>query len=155
MSRLDQSLAVGDLQVHRPVLTFDKVIHSDSKIVDETVREITAALRRVNWFDDVDLVTLAIREALTNALVHGNRCDAEKTISISVSLNHEGSLFASISDFGSGFDPNAIPDPLDVGNELRESGRGIFLMRQVMDEVEFNFDHGTEVRMRLRQKWFE
>jgi serine/threonine-protein kinase RsbW len=155
MRRSDQSLPVGDFQVHSPVLTLEIVIRSDPRVVDETASEITLALKRLDRFDDAEPVALAIREALSNALVHGNRCDPEKTISISVALNGDGSVFASIKDSGPGFDPNALPNPLAVENLLRKGGRGIFLMRQFMDEVEFNFDDGTEVRMHRRQKWFE
>jgi serine/threonine-protein kinase RsbW len=58
-------------------------------------------------------------------------------------------------DSGSGFDPSVLPDPTAVGNLLAKHGRGLFLIRHFMDEVEFNFDHGTEVRMRRRQQWRE
>jgi serine/threonine-protein kinase RsbW len=155
MRRSDQSLAVGDFQVHSPVFTLDKVIRSDPRVVDETASEITMALKRLDGFDDAEPVALAIREALSNALVHGNRCDPEKTIAICVALKDDGGLFVSVKDSGSGFDQNALPNPLALENLLSNHGRGIFLMRHFMDEVEFNFDHGTEVRMRRSQKWFE
>jgi serine/threonine-protein kinase RsbW len=155
MSHSDQSIPVGDFQVHSPPFTLDKVIRSDPRVVDETASEITLALKRLQRFDDAEPVALAIREALSNALVHGNHCDPEKTISISVALNGDGSVFASVKDSGSGFDPNAVPNPLAVENLLSNHGRGIFLMRHFMDEMEFKFDRGTEVRMRRRQKWFE
>jgi anti-sigma regulatory factor (Ser/Thr protein kinase) len=141
--------------IRPPVFTLDKVIRSDARIVDAVVRDITSVLKRLDSCDDVELIGLAIREALTNALVHGNRYDPEKPIGISVTLKDDGSLFVSVKDSGSGFDPNALPNPLAVENLLSNHGRGIFLMRQLMDEVEFNFDHGTEVRMRRTQKWFE
>jgi serine/threonine-protein kinase RsbW len=155
MRRSDQSLAVGDFQAHSPVFTLDKVIRSDARAVDDVVQEIRAVLKRLGWCDDIDLVVLAIGEALSNALVHGNRCDPEKTIAICVALKDDGGLFVSVKDSGSGFDPNALPNPFAVENLLSDHGRGIFFMRQFMDEVEFTFDHGTEVRMRRRQKWFE
>jgi serine/threonine-protein kinase RsbW len=155
MRRSDQSLAVGDFQVHSAVFTLDKVIRSDSRVVDETASEITMALKRLDRFDDAEPVALAIREALSNALVHGNRCDPEKTIAICVALKDDGGLFVSVKDSGSGFDPNALPNPLALENLLSNHGRGIFLMRQFMDEVEFKFDHGTVVRMRRRGKWLE
>jgi serine/threonine-protein kinase RsbW len=155
MRRSDQSLAVGDFQVHSAVFTLDKVIRSDSRVVDETASEITMALKRLDRFDDAEPVALAIREALSNALVHGNRCDPEKTIAICVALKDDGGLFVSVKDSGSGFDPNALPNPLALKTLLSDHGRGIFLMRQFMDEVEFNFDHGTVVRMRRRGKWLE
>jgi serine/threonine-protein kinase RsbW len=155
MQRSDQSRGLSDFQVRSPVFTLDKVIRSDAWVVNDTVRDITAVLKCLDWCDDIDLVVLAIQEALTNALVHGNRCDPEKTITISVSIRDDGGLFVSVKDSGSGFDPNALPNPLAMENLLSNHGRGIFLMRQFMDEVEFNFDHGTEVRMRRRQRWFE
>lgn len=154
MQRLYESAGVSDFQIRPPILLVNRVIHSDPRLVDETVQEITAILNRLDWFDDIDLVALTIQEALTNALVHGNRCDPEKTISISVSLNG-ASLFVSVTDSGPGFDPSAIPNPLAAENLLSIHGRGIFLMRHVMDAVEFKFDRGTEVRMRRKPKWFE
>ena len=95
------------------------------------------------------------REALSNALVHGNHYDPEKPISISITLKDDGGLFVSVKYSGLGFDPNALPNPLAVENLLRNHGRGIFLMRQLMDQVEFSFDHGTEVRTRRTQKCLE
>jgi anti-sigma regulatory factor (Ser/Thr protein kinase) len=150
MQRSDQS---GSPRL--PLFTLDKVMRSDPIAVDDAVSEITAALKSLDWCDDIDLVALAIHETLTNALVHGNRCDPEKTIGISVTLNHDGSLLATVKDSGSGFDPNLLPNPLAAENLLSNHGRGIFLIRQVMDKVEFDFDHGTEVRMCRRQKWLE
>ena len=141
--------------IRPPVFTLDKVIRSDAKIVDDVVRDITSVLKHLDSCDDVELIGLAIREALSNALIHGNRYDVEKPITISVTIKDDGSLFVSVKDFGSGFDPNALPNPLAVENLLRNHGRGIFLMRQLMDEVEFSFDHGTEVRMRRTQKCVE
>ena len=140
--------------IRPPVFTLEKVIRSDARTVDDVVREIKAVLKRLDSCDDVELIAVAIREALSNALIHGNRYDVEKPITISVTIKDDGSLFVSVKDFGSGFDPNALPNPLAVENLLRNHGRGIFLMRQLMDEVEFSFDHGTEVRMRRTQKSF-
>jgi serine/threonine-protein kinase RsbW len=153
--RPHRSLWVSDFQFHPPVFTLDKVLPSDPKVLDEAVREITAVLKRLDWCDDVDLVALAIQEALANALVHGNGYDPEKTISVFIALNDDGSLFVSVKDSGSGFDPDALPDPTASKNLLSNHGRGIWIMRHVMDEVEFTFDHGTEVRMRRTQKWLE
>ena len=151
----DQSVGVSDFQIRPPVFTLNKVIRSDAKVVDDVVREITAALKHLDCADDVDLVVLAIGEALTNALVHGNGYDPGKNITIFVSLNGDGSVFASIKDSGLGFDPKTVPNPLAMENLLSKHGRGLFLMRRFMDEVEFNFDRGTEVRMRRRRKCFE
>jgi anti-sigma regulatory factor (Ser/Thr protein kinase) len=154
MRRTDQSRGLGDFRVPS-VFALNKVIRSDTRVVDDVVGEITAVLRRLDWGDDIYLVVFAIREALSNALVHGNHGDPDKTITIFVALKRDGDLFVSVKDSGSGFDPNALPNPLAAENLLSNHGRGIFLMRQFMDEVEFNFNHGTEVRMRRKQRWFE
>lgn len=94
-----------------------------------------------------------MREALANAVIHGNDCKPEKTeeISVGVNLNHD--LVIIVKDSGLGFDPSRIPNPTAKENLLANHGRGIFLIQQCMDQVDFKFDHGTEVYMRRRRKW--
>jgi serine/threonine-protein kinase RsbW len=94
-----------------------------------------------------------VREALANAVIHGNDCKPEKTeeISVGVNLNHD--LVIIVKDSGLGFDPSRIPNPTAKENLLANHGRGIFLIQQCMDQVDFKFDHGTEVYMRRRRKW--
>jgi serine/threonine-protein kinase RsbW len=58
----------------------------------------------------------------------------------------------SVKDTGSGFNPGRLPDPTAPENLLASHGRGIFLIRQLMDEVDFKFDHGTELRMQRKKK---
>jgi hypothetical protein len=94
MHRSDQSRALGDFQIRPAVFTLDKVIRSDPRVVEGTASEITTALTRLDGFDDAEPVALAIREALNNALVHGNRCDPGKNITISISINCGGSQAA-------------------------------------------------------------
>jgi serine/threonine-protein kinase RsbW len=113
------------------------------------------ALNRVVCWEDIDKVGVAIGEALANALVHGNHCDPRKKVCISIALNENCDLLVSVKDSGSGFDPSALQDPTAVENLLAKHGRGLFLIRHLVDEVEFNFDHGTEVRMHRRRQWLE
>jgi anti-sigma regulatory factor (Ser/Thr protein kinase) len=155
----DQFPAMSDFQVRQLVLRLEKVIPSDSALLDDAVREITAALARTAcWADvetDIEAVGLAIREALANAMVHGNHSDPEKPVRISITMDEDCDLLVSVKDSGSGFDPSGLLNPIAATNLLAPNGRGIFLIRQLMDEVDFKFDHGTEVRMRRRQRWFE
>jgi serine/threonine-protein kinase RsbW len=151
----DQFPDVSDSQVGQPVLRLEKVIRSDPTLLNDAVAEITAALDRATCWDDVEIIGLVVREAIANAIVHGNHCDPEKRVRISVVVNENGDLLVSVKDSGSGFDPNALPNPIAVENLLAPHGRGIFLIRHFMDEIEFKFDHGTEVRMRRRQQWLE
>jgi serine/threonine-protein kinase RsbW len=97
-------------------------------------------------------VGLAVREALCNAVLHGNCLDPCKLVQVRCQCELGYGVSMMVKDQGSGFDPHAIPDPSVVGNLEVEHGRGIFLMRWLMDEVSFDFGYwGTEVRM--RKKW--
>jgi serine/threonine-protein kinase RsbW len=93
-------------------------------------------------------IEMAVREAITNAMVHGNKEDEAKTVEVTLNcLGHE--LEIEVRDQGAGFDPTGIPDPTDPANILKTSGRGIFLMRTFMDEVQWSMrpEGGTTVRM--------
>jgi serine/threonine-protein kinase RsbW len=92
-------------------------------------------------------VELALREALNNAMLHGNRSDARKLVHIRCCCEGSKGLCIVVRDQGNGFDPNNIPDPLAVENLDSEHGRGIHLMKLAMDEISFE-RQGTEVRMR-------
>jgi len=91
-------------------------------------------------------VELALREALNNAVVHGNRLDAHKLVHVRCRCKVGKGISITVSDQGQGFDPSAVPDPLSVDNLEAEHGRGIHLMKLAMDEVSFE-QRGAEVRM--------
>lgn len=96
-------------------------------------------------------IRLAMREALNNALRHGNKMDPTKRIHFSYTCDPQRGLWVMIRDEGKGFDPDAVPDPTQPENLDRTGGRGVFLMRNLMDEVEFR-DGGREVQMRRRPR---
>jgi len=91
-------------------------------------------------------VELALREALSNAVVHGNRLDARKLVHVRCRCKVGEGISLIVSDQGQGFDPLTIPDPLTVENLEADHGRGIHIMKLVMDEVSFE-QRGIEVRM--------
>lgn len=101
-------------------------------------------------FDEetTEQVNLAVVEAGTNAIRHGNKNDPEKMAEFRFHMA-EDKLTIFIVDCGAGFDPENVGDPLSPENFMKPSGRGIFLMRAFMDEVEYNLDKsdGTEVRL--------
>ncbi len=82
-------------------------------------------------------IRLALEEALVNAVKHGNRQDAAKTVHIRYQINSQHFLI-EIKDEGPGFDPEAVPDPLNPENLERPGGRGVFLMRHYMSWVQYN-----------------
>jgi serine/threonine-protein kinase RsbW len=92
-------------------------------------------------------VTMAVREAAVNAVLHGNEYDPAKQITASFE-NTGLALIFTIADQGKGVDPDSLPDPLAPENLLRGTGRGIFLIRSFMDEVHFRQLHpGTELTL--------
>ena len=88
-------------------------------------------------FDDDDLmkIGMAVRESMVNAVVHGNRYNANKKVRFTVTHHHER-FTVRIADEGEGFDVESLPDPLAPENLMRTSGRGIFLIRSFMDEFD-------------------
>jgi serine/threonine-protein kinase RsbW len=97
--------------------------------------------------DTISPIAMAVREAAVNAVLHGNSYDTNKHITASFETTTE-SLIIRITDQGPGLDPEKIPDPLAPENILRGSGRGIFLIRAFMDEVNFRQLHpGTELTL--------
>jgi serine/threonine-protein kinase RsbW len=95
--------------------------------------------------DEIYRVTMAVREAAVNAVLHGNAYDANKQVVASFETSNND-LVIRIADQGKGLDPDTLPDPLAPENLLRGSGRGIFLIRSFMDDVQFRQLHpGTEL----------
>jgi serine/threonine-protein kinase RsbW len=81
-------------------------------------------------------ISMALREALANAIKHGNRQDPEKRVLVTFG-GDDGTLAIEVGDEGAGFEPEEIADPLAAENQMKTSGRGIFYMRTFMDEVAF------------------
>ncbi len=97
--------------------------------------------------DETQKISMAVREGAVNAVLHGNAYDPQKKLRIAFEKKGS-SLVITIADEGKGLDPAKIPDPLAPENLLKQSGRGVFLMRTFMDEVRFRSLHpGTEITL--------
>ena len=151
----NRSPRIGDSRMQKLLLFLDRVIPSDPRFLDGAVREIAEAVDGTGYWGDVEGIGLAVREALANAIIHGNRCDPEKTVGISVAVNENCDLLIIVKDSGPGFDPSEVPNPTVGDNLLANHGRGIFLIRMLMDQVDFKFKQGTEVYMRRKRRWLE
>ena len=129
--------------------TVEQVLDSTLESVDQAER-LTLELARESGFgeEDLDRIGMSVRECMVNAVVHGNRYNAKKKVRLSLSRTPRR-LTIRIADQGEGFDPASVPDPTEPENILKTSGRGIFLMRSFMDEVEWSArpEGGTTVRM--------
>ena len=92
---------------------------------------------------------IALTEAVNNAILHGNRSNEEKKVRVVCEVQEDGVLF-TVTDEGKGFRPDTVANPLKEENLLKQSGRGIFLMRTLLDRVEFHRTRaGMEVKLWL------
>jgi serine/threonine-protein kinase RsbW len=97
--------------------------------------------------DEAVYIAMAVREATVNAVLHGNAYDPAKKVELGFEQT-AGDLVVTVRDHGKGLHVEFLPDPLAPENLLKQSGRGIFLMRSFMDDVLIRIAHpGTEVRM--------
>jgi serine/threonine-protein kinase RsbW len=120
--------------------------------VNEAASAVSDFLSRAGVSEDAAFgIDMAVREAVTNAVLHGNKLDESKFAEINLKSS-PGAFEITVHDQGSGFNPEDIPDPTKKENILKTSGRGIFFMRNFMDEVEWSMDPkgGTTVRMKKK-----
>ncbi|MFQ5799275.1 MAG: ATP-binding protein [Bacteroidota bacterium] len=125
-------------------------LRSNPKFISR-VEDFLRGVNRSLHLDEIQFNKLLVSttEAVNNGIIHGNKMDPEKKVSIRCEVNTTA-VVVRVKDEGAGFKPEEVPDPLREENLLLESGRGIFLMRTLMDHVDyFITPRGVEVIMRL------
>jgi len=130
------------LEIHSTIEALDLV----QAVAEHIARRVGLDEESLHW------TTMAVRETVVNAIVHGNKSDPAKLVFIDFTATPEAApadLIVRVRDQGLGFDPEQLNDPLAAENVLRSSGRGIFLIKQFMDDVSIarSREGGTEVRM--------
>lgn len=126
--------------------SFSKKIPSDTSIGSGLVSELLDAMMEREWPPaDMFRTQLAYEEAIVNAIRHGNKSDAAKSVHVEMHCDDER-VRIRITDEGPGFDPSSVPDPRQ--DELLEvpGGRGVFLIHEIMSEVHYN-DTGNQITM--------
>ena len=114
----------------------------DSKF--EEMERLEPFINELKGWADVDdenssRIMLALSEAVNNAIIHGNNEDPKKQVVVLSTFDEENRILTiSVEDEGEGFDPEEIPDPLKEENLLNESGRGVYLIKQYADELQFS-----------------
>jgi serine/threonine-protein kinase RsbW len=127
-------------------------LEADPNAVDSVVQRIMKTVRRLQCAPDKDdAVELALAEALANAVVHGAKADKSKTVECDVLCEENRRIMIVVRDPGSGFAVEKVPNPLEGANILANHGRGIYLINQLMDEVQF-LKNGSEIRMTKLKK---
>jgi serine/threonine-protein kinase RsbW len=120
---------------------------ADRNAVDSVVRSVMNVVREMKCVtgheDDVEL---ALTEAFANAVVHGAKSDPSKLIECDVACDEQQGILIVVRDPGEGFNPAKIANPCEGENLYSNHGRGIYLINQLMDEVQFR-NNGTEIRM--------
>ena len=144
---MDQS---SEAAVPQPPVLEHTALHLPSTLdsVGAIERAAEAMALRLGCDDDTaSNLAMVTREAAINAAKHGNRFAPDKWVDATLDRTAD-SLSICIADQGDGLDPDSLPDPLDPTNLLRSSGRGVFLMRAIMDEVHFRqLQPGTQVTL--------
>ena len=128
-------------------LLIDRAVPSDRAELAELSRllEEIRPICRLNDDAYYNLV-IALTEAVNNAIVHGNRSNPALTVRYRVEAVDDG-ILCTVEDEGAGFDPDAVADPISPENLLRDGGRGIFIIRTLMRDLEMvNTGHGMRVR---------
>jgi serine/threonine-protein kinase RsbW len=128
-------------------------LNSELASIDTIEQTATEFAGRAGFDEDTACnIAMVAREAGANAVIHGNKYDESKHVAATFEASSD-SVLIRIADEGTGFDANQIPDPLAPENLLRSSGRGVFLMRAFMDEVNFRqLSPGTEITLIKRRK---
>jgi anti-sigma regulatory factor (Ser/Thr protein kinase) len=124
------------------------VIPADPAAIVKVSAGVKELLTSKGWLEEeVAEVQIAVQEALANAIHHGCKDDPSKQVQCCVTFDAKGEVVIVVRDPGQGFDVRAVPNPLDESNLLKQSGRGVFLINQLMDTVEYA-EGGRQVLMR-------
>ena len=136
-------------ETSRSPRNFDVLLASNLESVDEA-EELVLDMAKEAGFpeDDLHKISMAVRETVVNAVVHGNRYSAHKKVHLGASIGG-GRLTVTVADEGDGFDLASVPDPLSDENLLHQSGRGLLLVRAFVDEFQLRklTSVGTEARL--------
>jgi len=143
----EQPLPEKDFDPDQLNLRIRVTLAADRNAVEPVVEEVMTVVRQMDGVvGKEDAIELALQEALANAVIHGAKEDSSKTVECLVSSDEERGILIIVRDPGTGFSPNSIPGCTVGENLYSNHGRGIFLINQLMDKVEFR-KNGTEIRM--------
>jgi serine/threonine-protein kinase RsbW len=139
-----------NFDAHKLLLKLSVTLCADRKAVDPVVQSVMNVVREMKCATGrEDSIELALTEALANAVIHGANADPTKIVECDVACDEQHGMLIVVRDPGPGFDIGKIPDPCRGENIYSNHGRGIYLINQLMDEVQFR-KNGTEIHMLKR-----
>ena len=140
----------SDLPYGGPCIQMDLALPSEVTAISPAVDKLMLLIKKCRCApgNEID-IEIALREALENAVIHGNHEDPHKHVYVSCRCGVDEEVSITVKDEGQGFDSNALPDPTAPGAIESSHGRGVYLMKALMDEVHFE-DGGAVVHMRKK-----
>ena len=127
--------------------TFELRLPGEVRAISAATDSISAKLQQLQIPEERQLdIILAVQEALANAIVHGCKNDPSKEVRCRFEQYASGRILIVVSDPGPGYSPTQLPNPMTADHIYKDHGRGIYLIRQLMDEVSFE-DNGSQIRM--------
>jgi serine/threonine-protein kinase RsbW len=143
----EEHLPEYDFDPEKLSLRVRVTLAADRKAVDPVVAQVMDAVREMKCANGKEeAIELALQEALANAVVHGAKEDPSKIVECIVACDEQRGILIVVRDPGEGFDPKTIPSCTMGENLYSNHGRGIFLINQLMDEVQFR-KNGTEIHI--------
>ena len=150
MAQSPRTALQPDAAPREVLVEFEYTLKSDVAMVSSFVDQLMRLITRLRGTDGSELdIEIALREALSNAVIHGNRENPYKRVHVTVRCSADGEVSIAIRDEGAGFDSSSILDPTAPKRLMATDGRGIYLMRALMDEVSFE-EGGAVVYMRKK-----
>ena len=138
------------MEKEKLALRFYEAVPSTLAAIEDVVERLLTLARDVKCdHRHLERVELALREALANAIIHGNQQDPRKRVMVRCFCQLDRGMLLVVEDEGAGFDPSKVPNPTQAECLLETHGRGLFLMRRLMDRVRIS-RRGTRVTMLKR-----
>lgn len=133
----------------KPVIKGNSIaIPSDQEFLPDVDIFIEGILRGFGAEESIVAdIAISVSELVNNAILHGNKSLTEKAVTVTISKGN-GEVAITVADQGGGFDPSSVENPIDDANLLKEVGRGLFIVKSLMDKVDIDASNaGTTIRI--------